>query len=53
MADSEKEEESGFDRLSDDVILCILRHLDLKDYYNLRKVNKRFEEICMDKSIVR
>ena len=52
MASSEKEE-SWFDRLSDDVILCILKHLHLKDYYNLRNVNKRFEGICMDKSLVR
>ncbi|XP_005093982.2 F-box/LRR-repeat protein 18 [Aplysia californica] len=52
MAASEKEE-SGFDRLSDDVILCIFKNLDLKDYFNLRNVNKRLAGICMDKSLIR
>ncbi|KAK0052742.1 F-box/LRR-repeat protein 18 [Biomphalaria pfeifferi] len=53
VTEKDLKEESGFDRLSDDVILFILQHLSLRDFFNLRFVSKRFAAICKDKSLVR
>ncbi|CAL1539655.1 unnamed protein product [Lymnaea stagnalis] len=51
--DKDAKEDSGFDLLSDDVILFILKNLSLRDLFNLRQVNKRFAAICKDKSFFR